>query len=230
MFIRNNNTLKWNWIGYGALIVLVLVIAGLLGCDKLMHSLIRSETCMLPSWDSVDSGILCSFAKIIGSIFAAKMWIIFTTLSVITFFIYKAVTNEYDFRYAFIKIKNSYVFYVFCSVIMACFATGILKVLIGRSRPIMYDALNKTFFVPGSFEHVFNSMPSGHTAVSFAGLVMIGMLFPRIKWATWTTAIIIGVSRIYVGAHWTSDVILGAFIGMLCADFTKAILKKINSK
>jgi len=30
--------------------------------------------------------------------------------------------------------------------------------------------------------------------------------------------------------HWVSDVILGAFIGMLCADFAKALLKKINAK
>ena len=128
MFIRHDNTLKWKWIGYGALITFALVLAGLLGCDKLMHSLIRSETCMGVSWEAIDSGILCSFAKIIGTLFTAKMWIIFTVLSVIAFFIYKAFTNEFDFRYAFIKIKNSYVFYIFCSVIMACFATGILKV------------------------------------------------------------------------------------------------------
>ena len=113
---------------------------------------------------------------------------------------------------------------------MAVTTTGILKVLIGRSRPIMYDALKTTIFVPGTYEYVFNSMPSGHTAVSFAGLVMIGMLFPKIKWATWTLAILIAVSRIYVGAHWAGDVIFGAFIGMVCADITKAILKKINSK
>ena len=127
-------------------------------------------------------------------------------------------------------IKNSYAFYVFCSVVLAVFTTGFLKVLIGRSRPIIYEALNASFFVPGTFEHVFNSMPSGHTAVSFAGLVMFGMLVPRVKWATWTLAILIGFSRVYIGAHWVGDVIFGAFIGMLCADITKALLKKINSK
>ena len=158
------------------------------------------------------------------------MWLLLSALSVLVFFIYKAITNENDFRYAFVKIKNSYVFYVFCSVVSAFLTTGILKVLIGRSRPVLFEALGNTYFVPGTFEHVFNSMPSGHTAVSFAGLVMIGMLFPRIKWATWTMAIIIGLSRIYVGAHWMSDVIFGAFVGMVCADIVKYVLKRINSK
>ena len=55
---------------------------------------------------------------------------------------------------------------------------------------------------------------------------MLGLLAPKIKWFTWTLAIVIGVSRICVGAHWPSDVIFGAFIGMVVADFVKAWLKK----
>ena len=163
-------------------------------------------------------------------IFSVKMWLILSMLSVLFFFVYKAVRNEYDFRYAFVKIKNSYVFYVFCSVVLAITTTGILKVLIGRSRPIFFDAQGETFFKPGILDSFFNSMPSGHSATSFAGLVMLGMLFPKMKWFTWTLAIIIALSRVYVGAHWPSDVILGAFIGMVCADIVKSVLKKINSK
>lgn len=227
MFIRSDNTLKWKWIGYGALITLGLVLIGVMGGDKLLYSLIHDPKCNPLVYVGTT---LCSICIIISKIFSVKMWLIFTSLSVITFFIYKALTNENDFRYAFVKIKNSYVFYVFCSVMMATLATGILKVLIGRSRPIIYEALNTTVFVPGTHEHVFNSMPSGHAAASFAGLVMLGMLFPKVKWATWTMAILVALSRLYVGAHWASDVILGAFIGMVCADIVKSVLKKINSK
>ena len=227
MFIKYDNTLKWKWIAYGAIITFALIVLGLLGLDKWLYSLIHNPMCN--PWVYVSTA-LCSICIFIGKIFSAKMWLIFTFLSVVAFFIYKAVKNENDFRYAFVKIKNSYVFYVFCSVLMASLTTGILKVLIGRSRPIIYEALNTSVFVPGTYEYVFNSMPSGHTAVSFAGLVMIGMLFPKIKWATWTTAILVALSRLYVGVHWASDVIFGAFIGMICADVVKAVLKKINSK
>jgi membrane-associated phospholipid phosphatase len=53
---------------------------------------------------------------------------------------------------------------------------------------------------------------------------MIGMLFPKIKWATWTIAIVIGASRVCCGAHWPTDVVLGAFLGMVSADIVKALL------
>lgn len=227
MFLRQNNTLKWKWILIGALIIALFAVLGVLGMDKIMHMLIHKTDCN--PW-TISSGFICSSAIIIGKIFSVKMWLLLSALSVLVFFIYKAITNENDFRYAFVKIKNSYVFYVFCSVWFACLITGVLKVLIGRSRPVLFEALGNTYFVPGTFEYMFNSMPSGHTAVSFAGLVMIGMLFPRIKWATWTLAVVIAVSRIYVGAHWASDVLFGAFIGMVCADIVKYVLKRINSK
>ena len=102
----------------------------------------------------------------------------------------------------------------------------VLKVFIGRERPILYEALGLTGFYPPSWDWAFNSMPSGHTAVSFAGLVMIGMLAPKYKPLTWTLAIVIGLSRVAIGAHWPSDVILGAFIGMVVADIVKGRLLK----
>lgn len=227
MFIRQDNTLKWKWIIIAALITLICIIVGVLGADKVLYGLIHNTHCN--PW-GLGKGFWCGLAFVIGKVFSAKVWVATSFLVVLTFFLYKAFTNENDFRFAFIKIKNSYAFYLLCSVMLAVLSTGVLKFLIGRSRPVIYEALNATFFVPGTFEHVFNSMPSGHTAASFAGLVMIGMLHPRIKWATWTLAIIIGLTRIYVGAHWPSDVIFGAFIGMVSADIVKSGLKKINTK
>ena len=225
MFIRHDNTLKWKWIGYGALVTLILSVIGVLFLDKPLFNLINNPACNVNVPDTTN--VWCVFALAFGKIFNWKVWLIFSALAVVAFFIYKAIQNEYDLRYAFVKIKNSYFFYVLLSVIFACGFTKIAKVIIGRARPIFADP---TLFNMFSDSNAFQSMPSGHTAVSFAGLVMLGMLFPRIKWATWTLAIIIGISRVYVGAHWVSDVIFGAFIGMVCADFAKAFLKKINSK
>lgn len=227
MFLRKDNTLKWNWIGIGAIITAVLVIAGLFGMDKILHQIIHAPECN--PW-IIGNGFLCACAVMLGKIFSTKVWLFGSLFIVIAFFFYKAFTNEKDFRYAFVKIKNSYAFYVFASVFSALIVTGVLKYFIGRPRPLLYDALEITTFQPMIWESVYNSMPSGHTAAAFSGLVMIGMLSPRIKWFTWTLAILIGVSRVYVGAHWVSDVVFGAFIGMVVADIVKWALKKINSK
>lgn len=222
MFIRKNNTIIWGRILLCALITTVLVLCGVFWGDVVLNPLIRDTGCL-----STSNGWLCSVAFVFGKIFSTKVWLIGTLLSVLFFFVYKSIRNEFDFRYAFVKIKNSYVFYIFCSVLLAYLITGFLKILIGRARPLVEGA---PYFSPWNYDKYLHSMPSGHTAVSFAGLVMIGMLFPRVKWATWLLAIIIGVSRIYVGAHWPSDVVFGAFVGMFCADVIKSMLKRINTK
>ena len=227
MFIRQNNTLKWKWISVAAVITVVLILVGIFGADQFLYKIIHRSDCNV--WTQSDN-FLCSAAIVFDKLFGAKMWLFASFVIVIAFFIHKAIKNENDFRYAFVKIKNSYAFYVFCSVLSAVFVTGILKFIIGRARPILFDALDFVGFNSFSLDHVFHSMPSGHSAASFAGLVMLGMLFPRMKWFTWTLVIVIGISRVYVGAHWPADVLLGAFIGMVCADITKSVLKKINSK
>lgn len=225
MFIRKDNTLRWKWIGVGTLVTVVLVLAGIFLFDLPLFDLINNPACNTDIPDTTNG--LCVAALVLGKMFKWKLLLGLALVSVVAFFLYKAFTNEYDFRYAFVKIKNSYVFYILLSIILACGFVKVLKVLIGRGRPIFADPM---LFNACSDAKEFQSMPSGHTAVSFAVLVMLGMLFPRIKWATWILAIVIGVSRVYIGMHWVSDVILGAFVGMLCADFAKAFLKKSNSK
>jgi len=225
MFIRKDNTLKWKWILIGALVTLALVLCGVFWFDELLFDLVNNPSCNVEMPDT--SNNICNAALILGTIFQWRVWLSVFAIAVAVFFLYKAIRNEYDFRFAFVKIKNSYVFYIFMSVLAACFATEFAKVLIGRARPLFADPL---LFEPLNNAYVFHSMPSGHATIGFAGLVMIGMLFPKMKWATWTLAILIGISRLYIGAHWASDIIFGAFIGMVIADITRAIIKKINAR
>ena len=64
-----------------------------------------------------------------------------------------------------------------------------------------------------------NSFPSGHTCAAFAA----GMIWLRTlpwRWgriAAVVLAALMGLSRLYVGVHYPSDVLAGAVIGALCA-------------
>ncbi len=223
MFLTKDNQIKWRLLAFAGLVTLVLCLGGVFFFDQPLFMAMRGGDCWL-------------FQKF-GKIFQAKVWLIVTAILVIMFYVKKTVKSnnnlwnnikQFKIRAIFNdflqKTKSSYAFFTFCSIFSACVVTGVLKYILGRARPVLFEGLNIVGFFPFTNNWVYNSMPSGHATASFAGLVMIGMLAPRVKWATWTLAGLIGVSRVCVGAHWPSDVILGAFIGMVAADLVKSRL------
>jgi undecaprenyl-diphosphatase len=60
---------------------------------------------------------------------------------------------------------------------------------------------------------VGQSMPSGHAATSFAGAVILTYLFTRAAPFFFLLAASVALSRIYVGVHYFSDVLVGALLG-----------------
>ncbi|KNZ69669.1 phosphoesterase PA-phosphatase-like protein [Thermincola ferriacetica] len=58
------------------------------------------------------------------------------------------------------------------------------------------------------------SFPSGHTAASFSIFTVISIHYPFIAPVLLTVAVLIGVSRIYLGQHYPTDVIAGAVLGI----------------
>ncbi|MDQ3699304.1 MAG: phosphatase PAP2 family protein [Chloroflexota bacterium] len=62
---------------------------------------------------------------------------------------------------------------------------------------------------PGSW-----SFPSGHTAASFACAWILSKRWPRRARIFFSLAGAVGFSRVYVGAHYPGDVLVGAAMGM----------------
>ncbi|MDW2975293.1 MAG: phosphatase PAP2 family protein [Alphaproteobacteria bacterium] len=223
MFLTKDNRIKWRAMGWGALIVAILLGMGIAWYDKSLFLFLRQFDCDIWKW--------------MNAIFDGKVWIFGSLIAVLFFCVKKCVKTDCNFikcanrlkfsaflRNFLVNIKNNNAFLIFCSVLCAGIVVKLLKIFIGRARPIFFEALDMTGFFSPSLEWAFNSMPSGHAAVSFAGLCMIGMLAPRYKVVTWTLAIVIGFSRIAIGAHWPSDVIFGAFVGIVVADIVKSSL------
>jgi undecaprenyl-diphosphatase len=88
-----------------------------------------------------------------------------------------------------------------------------VKLATGRARP--FETIPTADPLIGAT--VGQSMPSGHAATSFAGAVVLTYLLPRGAPLFFLLAAAIGFSRIYVGVHYPSDVLVGAVLGTLVA-------------
>jgi undecaprenyl-diphosphatase len=83
----------------------------------------------------------------------------------------------------------------------------LLKIIIQKPRP--FETLN----ISSTIATNFSSFPSGHTMMFFAIIPTMSKKFPKVKILFWTIATLVGISRIYLGVHYFSDVIAGAIFG-----------------
>jgi undecaprenyl-diphosphatase len=61
------------------------------------------------------------------------------------------------------------------------------------------------------------SLPSGHAAAGFAGAFLLSIHVPLAAPVFYAVAAIVGLSRVYLGVHYPSDVVIGAAAGTILA-------------
>lgn len=104
-------------------------------------------------------------------------------------------------------------------------SSNLLKNLFERVRPCnVLPDVNILVGCTSSF-----SFPSSHAVNNFAAALYFGKIFPRIKWILLATALIVAVSRPYVGVHYPSDAFGGAAIGAIIGYLFALLVIKIDN-
>jgi undecaprenyl-diphosphatase len=75
---------------------------------------------------------------------------------------------------------------------------------------------------PGSW-----SFPSGHTASSFASAWILSTVWPKRAAVFFGLASAVGLSRIYLGAHYPGDVASGAMFGLVLSEVVRRVLRRL---
>ena len=90
----------------------------------------------------------------------------------------------------------------------------VLKSFVGRARPVAN--LGKDTFDPFNSSRNFHSFPSGHSLLAFTNAYAIAKQFknPWVKAGIYTVGAIPGISRVWDGQHWLSDMIFAFAISV----------------
>jgi len=97
---------------------------------------------------------------------------------------------------------------------LAGLAGHVIKRAVPRARPSVKSELH---WGGPRFSTKYHSFPSGHVGASTAFFGVLFFARPRIGLACLPIPILIGFSRMYIGAHYLSDVVCAAVLGILCA-------------
>ena len=115
-------------------------------------------------------------------------------------------------------------------------AYSIIKWCVGRRRPVPKVGIHpfelhpfwKGF--PGLLHPENLSFPSGHAYLAFATAHSLGMFLPRWRILFYLGAAMVGLERIMENAHYLSDVIAGAALGILSVHLALLLARRFDDR
>lgn len=117
------------------------------------------------------------------------------------------------------------------SVFLATVASTLLKLAFGRERPDIVEHAALTFTASFPSGHAFLAAVVLLSIASFVGIASRRADIARLcLWVAWGLMIAIGLSRIYLGVHWPSDVLGGWCLGVAWSSLATFLIGGIAAK
>ncbi|UGA54468.1 phosphatase PAP2 family protein [Vibrio sp. VB16] len=96
----------------------------------------------------------------------------------------------------------------------------LVKNSIRRKRPEALSNQLNSFITPSDRY----SLPSGHTSAAFVMATLLGQFYPDSYFMALIWATLVGASRVVLGVHFLTDVVVGAALGVGCTTFAFHLL------
>lgn len=115
--------------------------------------------------------------------------------------------------------KRRLIIPLWLSFLISVLASFFIKIMVQRPRPFEVGIVSVNSFLFEFLKNNFNvwnfSFPSFQALLVFSALPILERSFKRFYYIWFIFACLVGISRVYLGAHYLSDAISGAVIGYL---------------
>jgi len=139
------------------------------------------------------------------------MGITYVSSGVIIFFI---LTSLFLWK----EHKRKWIFPLWFTLALSAIISFLLKIAIQRPRPYQIGVVSS--LLEEASHNIWNfSFPSFQAMLAFCAIPILSKQFPKLK-NTWVIfAVLIALSRVYLGVHFMSDILIGGLIGYFLGVF-----------
>lgn len=204
LFLNKEHTrlnLRQIWIGF--FLVLLLCLLSMIFIDRAVLLLVHDQ---LPrEW--------YIFFRKVSRLGKGDIWGGGSLLAALSGYALHRFGKNSTFRKKWLSVCRKASF-VFVSLLASGVLLNVVKTMIGRMRPRFFLAESLYGFKPFNFDFGMNCFPSGHSQTIWAAMLSLSLLFPRFRILFFLFATLVASSRVFVSAHFVSDVLMGSYLGI----------------